>query len=261
MSVKQKLVRDVATYFGHSAGVRLSSWLFCDTRPPVVTGKVASPRLQRAIDAYRDSFMTETELCRIMNGFGSDKGHGRHNYTVLYTSLLSEIRNAPLNLFELGIGTNNVRLKSNMGRSGRPGASLYAWHQYLSHAQIYAADIDRDILVHSDRIRCFHCDQTSVESIGALWSRPELNGIKFDLIIDDGLHEFEANKLFLERSYAKLGPGGLMIVEDILSCDKKLWIDYVAHKNATSRDASFAFVELPHAYNFVSNNVACIEKH
>ncbi len=259
--MKQKFVRDVATYFGHSAGVKLSGWMFGGARAPVVAGRVSSSRAQRSIDAYRDNFMSRTDLCQIMHEYGSDKGLGRHNYTILYANLLSEIRDQPLNLFELGIGTNNVRLKSNMGRSGRPGASLYAWRQYLPHARIYAADIDRDILFQSDRIQCFHCDQTSAQSIGALWSRPELSGIEFDLIIDDGLHEFEANRLFLECSYARLRRGGLMVVEDILSLDKGRWIDYVARKNPTLRDASLAFVELPHAYNFVSNNIACIERH
>jgi hypothetical protein len=258
LSVKQKLVRDVATYFGHSAGVKLSAWMFREARPALVTGRISSPRLRRSIDAYQEGFMIETELCRIMNGFGSDKGRGRHNYALLYSSLLSEVRDRPLNLFELGIGTNNIRLKSNMGRSGRPGASLYGWHQFLPNARIYAADIDRDILFQDDHIQCYYCDQTSASSVNALWSRPELNGIEFDLIIDDGLHEFEANRVFLERSYTRLGRGGLMIVEDILGRDRDRWIEYVSRWNVA--DTSLAFVELPHAYNFVSNNIACIER-
>lgn len=261
MSVKQKLVRDVATYFGHRAGVKLSGWVFRQARPPVVTGRVMSSGLKRAIDAYRNDFMTQTELCRIMHEYGSDKGLGRHNYAILYSSLLGEVRDRPFSLFELGIGTNNIRLKSNMGRFGRPGASLHGWRQYLPNARIYAADIDRDILFQNDRIQCFYCDQTSPQSIEALWNRPELSGVEFDLIIDDGLHEFEANRLFLEGSYAKLRRGGLMVVEDILHTDKSRWIEYVTRWNTVLSDTSIAFVELPHPYNFVSNNIACIERH
>jgi hypothetical protein len=258
LSVRQKFVRDVATYLGHDAGVGLSGWLIGASRPAVVHGRVNSPRLRQAINTYTDNFMRATELCRIMKEYGSDKGLGRHNYAILYTSLLESERERPLNLFELGIGTKNIRLKSNMGRQGRPGASLYGWRQYLPNALIFAADIDRDILFDADRIKCFYCDQTSAESIAALWGRPELGGIEFDHIIDDGLHEFEANREFLEGSHKRLRPGGLMIVEDILASDRNRWIDYVARWKAT--DANIAFVELPHAYNFVSNNIACIER-
>ena len=37
----------------------------------------------------------------------------------------------------------------------------------------------------------------------------------FDIIIDDGLHEFHANKCFFENSIEKLNPGGFYIIEDI----------------------------------------------
>ena len=44
------------------------------------------------------------------------------------------------------MGTNNPNLVSTMGSSGRPGASLYAFKEYLPNAIIYGADIDKDIL-------------------------------------------------------------------------------------------------------------------
>ena len=70
-----------------------------------------------------------TPLCEIMGRHGSDKGSGDilnswHNYTTLYHSLFKEIRRKPLRVFELGLGTNNVTLASNMGADGKPGASL-----------------------------------------------------------------------------------------------------------------------------------------
>lgn len=60
-----------------------------------------------------------TELCSIMQKYGSDKGHsqnkGWHNYTTLYSSLFTPIRNKEINIFELGLGTNNTDVPTNMG--------------------------------------------------------------------------------------------------------------------------------------------------
>ena len=69
----------------------------------------------------------KTELCEIMTKYGSDKGTGPHNYTILYYELFKNIRYESLNIFELGLGTNNIDTPSNMGKNGKPGASLRGW--------------------------------------------------------------------------------------------------------------------------------------
>ena len=55
-----------------------------------------------------------TELCRIMNENGSDKGSGWHNYTILYEGIFSKKRLDKLNIFELGLGTNNIEISSSL---------------------------------------------------------------------------------------------------------------------------------------------------
>ena len=79
-----------------------------------------------------------TELCDIMNKYKSDKGlknnledYSHHNYTCIYDYLFKNIKNNNLRIFELGIGTNNISLKSNMGINGVPGASLFGWEEYF----------------------------------------------------------------------------------------------------------------------------------
>jgi 2-polyprenyl-3-methyl-5-hydroxy-6-metoxy-1,4-benzoquinol methylase len=57
-------------------------------------------------------------------------------------------------------------------------------------------------------------DQTDPASIEKMWSNIDA---QFDVIIDDGLHEFEANHTFLLNSHHKLKPGGIYIIEDILN--------------------------------------------
>src|SRR5579871_4109364 len=81
----------------------------------------------------------ETELCRIMNEEGSDKGNGHHNYTKLYSKLFSDIRNEKLNILEIGIGSINPTIKSNMCgcQNYKPGASQRGWRRYFPNAMIY----------------------------------------------------------------------------------------------------------------------------
>jgi len=156
------------------------------------------------------NYFQKDNLTTIMNKYGSDKGNGHHNYTLFYETLFK--RHEKLSLFELGIGTNNINVPSNMGINGKPGASLYAWREYFPNAMIYGADIDKNILFESNRIKTFYCNQTDKEIIKNMWdSIPE----QFDLIIEDGLHTFEANVCFFENSIHKLKKNGYYIIEDI----------------------------------------------
>ena len=66
---------------------------------------------------------------------------------------------------EVGLGSNNTELLSNMGSDGKPLASLRAWRDYFPNAQIYGADIDKDILTNEERIKTFFVDQTKPDTI------------------------------------------------------------------------------------------------
>ena len=163
-----------------------------------------------------------TPLCEIMGNYGSDKGHklitcSPHNYTPVYYSIFKNMRYEPLRVFELGLGSNNINIPSNMGSSGRPGASLLGWRDFFPNAKIFGADIDGDILFKSDRIKTYYCDQTNKHIIKYMWNEKELEE-NFDIIIEDGLHTFEANICFFENSIHKLKPGGFYVIEDI-ACD------------------------------------------
>jgi SAM-dependent methyltransferase len=148
-----------------------------------------------------------------MTKFGSDKGRP-NNYTPVYSELFKERCNRPLRVFELGLGSNNLDVLSNMGVFGAPGASLRGWRELFPRAQVFGADIDRRILFQEDRIKTFYCNQLDRASIRDLWSQPELlDGA--DIIIEDGLHTFEANVSFLEESLDHLRPGGIYVIEDI----------------------------------------------
>jgi SAM-dependent methyltransferase len=194
----------------------------------------------------------------------SDKGHENinaswHNYTTFYYSIFNEISEKPLRVFELGLGTNNVNLPSNMGRDGRPGASLYGWQEFFPNAQIFGADIDRDILFSSDRIKTFYCDQTSPEAIKSMWDEPELQS-NFDIIIEDGLHTFNANVCFFENSIHKLNPGGYFIIEDILRSEEYLFMKKFEEWENTYDDCAVNMINIPSCRNAVDNSLVVVYK-
>jgi hypothetical protein len=101
-----------------------------------------------------------------------------------------------------------------MGPNGKPGASLRGWADFFPNSSIFWADIDRNILFDTERIKTFYCNQLDKWDIFNLWSNSELNE-NFDIIIEDGLHTPEANITFFENSIHKLNPGGFYIIEDV----------------------------------------------
>ena len=58
-----------------------------------------------------------------------------------------------------------------------------------------------------------------------MWS--DINKKDFDLIIDDGLHSFNAAKFFFDNSFQYLKSGGLYIIEDIGLNYMNLLLDYL----------------------------------
>ena len=162
-----------------------------------------------------------TKMCHVMTKYGSDKGRS-NNYTPIYSALFKERYEQPLRILELGLGTNNPDAPSSMGVFGMPGASLRGWRELFPTAEVFGADIDRGILFQEDRIKTFYCDQLDRASIRELWSQPDLQG-GMDIIIEDGLHTFDANVTFLEESLTQLRPGGIYITEDIGSLYFEQW--------------------------------------
>jgi hypothetical protein len=200
-----------------------------------------------------------TKMCRVMTGHGSDKGHhGRHNFTTVYSALFGTLHDQPLRIFELGLGTNNTNLASNMGAEGKPGASLRGWRDLFPRAHVYGADIDRGILFEEDRIKTFYCDQLDSPAIRNLWSQPDLQS-GMDIIIDDGLHTFDANTSFLDGSLEHLRPGGVYIIEDIDQNTIERWhnqLETIYSKRFPNHD--FALLEVPSSSNLSDNNLLII---
>jgi hypothetical protein len=202
-----------------------------------------------------------TKLCRIMTRYGSDKGAGWHNYTTVYHHLFRNLGSRRLNLFELGIGTNNPNLPSSMGVDGKPGASLRGWADYFRSGHIFGADIDRDILFNEGRIKTFHCDQLRKSAIEEMWASSPLRD-EFEIVIEDGLHTFEASVSFLENSLHKVRKAGYYIIEDIKQDDLPRWRERLrSHYSVTHTEFSFCLVSLPSKFNDYDNVLLVSRRH
>ena len=205
-----------------------------------------------------------TPLCEIMGRHKSDKGSSditncHHNYTTFYYSIFKNIRERSLRIFELGLGTNNESLPSNMGRNGRPGASLYGWAEFFKNAAVYGADIDKDILFQTDRIHTYFCDQTKPDSIRQMWAHTDLQE-SFDIIVEDGLHEYYANVCFFENSIHKLAPNGYFIIEDILNHDISKFATSIEQWKVRYPDLIFTTLQIPSTKNTADNTLLVIKR-
>ena len=205
---------------------------------------------------YTVNSSTNSRLTKLMNLYGSDKGgrNNHHNYSEYYSELFFNKRKEIKNFLEIGLGTNNVNMASNMGIEGVPLASLRAWRDYFENANIYGADIDRDILTDEDRIKTFFVDQTNPETIKSLFQSIGVD--EFDIILEDGLHEYSANICFFENSIKYLSSNGIYIIEDVYYKDKKKFIKYF--KNT---DYNYAVVDIFHKKNIANNCVIIVRKN
>jgi hypothetical protein len=205
-----------------------------------------------------------TELCYIMNFFGSDKGHplneGNHSYTRFYYNLFKDVRYDSLRIFELGLGTNNVNIPSNMGPDGKPGASLRGWKQFFPNSEIFGADIDREILFEEDRISTYYCDQNSSIITREMWGSSKLIDDGMDIIIEDGYHVFSYNVNFFENSNYKLNVGGVFIIEDVMHYTLDLWRDKIAFWEVKYPHLKFRIYVIPHEKNPYDNTLVLAQR-
>lgn len=191
------------------------------------------------------------EFARLCDLHGTDKGElngegqpytwPAHSYSDLYTMLFRQKREAISLVVECGMGSNNPKVRFNMGVNGRPGASLRVWRDYFPRARVVGVDIDPDILFAEERIDTYHCDQTSAASIAAFAARAGLKPRSVDIIVDDGMHKFEAGRSFFEGMIDYLADDGVYIIEDIQQSDR---VRYQRHFAAQGDRYVFTLADL-----------------
>ena len=173
----------------------------------------------RSFCKNRSGLNNANKLKKLFNLYGSDKSK-YHDYHYIYSSIFKN----PIKvkkILEIGIGTNNTTVLSNMGEAGKPGASLKAYRDFFKKSKIYGADIDKKILFKDKKILTKYVDQTDHQSIKKLFKS---YGDRFDLIVDDGLHSHIANLNLFIYSLEFLKKGGCFVIEDISLKSKTIWL-------------------------------------
>lgn len=193
------------------------------------------------------SLKLPSNLNDIFESYGSDKGTSNkltktklwnpHSYGGIYEFIFHPIRDSVKNVFECGIGTNDITIPSNMGPNGKPGASLRAWRDFFLHANIYGADIDQKILFSEPRIYTGHLDQTSPSSIAKYFEDLET---EFEVMIDDGLHTYNAGICLFTNSIKYLSRNGYYVIEDISNSDLIKYHKFFSNQ----KDYSYICLEL-----------------
>ena len=213
-------------------------------------------RQNETILNYTANSSVDSRLTELMNYYGSDKGgkNNHHNYSDYYSEIFSSRRKEVKNFLEIGLGTKNLNLASNMGKDGVPLASLRAWRDYFENANIYGADIDKEILKNEDRIKTYFVDQTNPKTISAMFKNIGVS--RFDIILEDGLHEYNANICFFENSIKFLSDNGIYIIEDVYFKDKLKFISYFENS-----DYNYSIVDIHHKKNIANNCVVIVRKN
>ena len=166
----------------------------------------------------------QSDLAKFCDVYGSDKGEvdaknnpynaSSHTYTDFYELLFEQKRQSITHVLECVVGRDYANDSISTDLHGKPGASLRAWRDYFPNAKIVGLDIDEDVLFTDERITTYQVDQTDPASIRDFLAKLD-ESLFFDIIIDDGLHEFHAARTFFENIIERLADDGVYVIEGI----------------------------------------------
>ena len=118
-----------------------------------------------------------------------------------------------MEVLEIGIGSQSLQFTFTMSSKFTIGASQRAWRDYFPKSQIYAADIDPDVLFQEERIKSFYVDILKNKTLHEMI---EKIGSKLDILVDDSLHSVEGQNNLISVAYDWIKPGGYYVVEDVV---------------------------------------------
>ncbi len=167
---------------------------------------------EKKIKNYKDLEFDSKLALRLRELFkqnGSDKH--LHSYEYIYSHIFSKFK---INkLLEIGIGSQDEKILSNMGNFGKPGGCLRTFSEILGDdSEIVGLEIDKKALFNEKNIKTFEFNQLSIDDIQKFSNDYQDH---FDLIIDDGLHSNVSiiNSIYLSTKI--LDKGGILVIEDL----------------------------------------------
>lgn len=140
----------------------------------------------------------EEDLDSIGLRTGADKSSIFHYYTKVYDEYLSKMRHDNICFLEIGI---------------YQGASVKMWEEYFPNAELHFIDINPGYVeYHSERSQYHFLDQSNKKALISLCNSLER---PFEVIIDDGGHTMQQQRVSFETLFPFLKSGGLYIIEDL----------------------------------------------
>ena len=160
-----------------------------------------------------DSTESVTDLCKLGIKHPTDKSPynessslHKHPYTAVYNLLFSYMRYNPIVLGEIGILDN---------------MSMKCWREYFPNATLYGYEYS-EMRLHkalSDKLSNAAYSKMDVKDVESI--QEGLQGVMFDIIIEDSTHEFNDQIRFANIAYKHVKPGGFLIIEDIFRSESE----------------------------------------
>ncbi len=127
------------------------------------------------------------------------------NFTPVYEKFFEHMKLEKLDILEIGVAG---------------GHSHASWYKYFPNSNIYGIDIkpEKELLYSGNRLYYYECDILNQKQVKEFLKK----GLKFDVIIDDSLHTFDAFIANLFNFFPSLKKNGLYFLEDFLHQDNKL---------------------------------------
>ena len=150
-------------------------------------------------------------LTELANHLGTDKGtthQEAHNYTSVYEMYFDTLRDKPIKMLEIGIWDHRF-----------PGASVKLWTSYFTDLDFIGFEIQPEAKqLEQPNVRIYTGDQYKIDDLNNCITQ---YGSDYDIIIDDGIHTFDAIKVSFEVLYPHLKNGGIYVIEDIHANDSR----------------------------------------
>ena len=149
-----------------------------------------------------------SDLLKLFDKHNTDKGSRKHFYQEVYEPHFEKIKNKDINILEIGVWK---------------GESTAALHEYFPNAIVYGIDIfvrtnpEEISILNEDRVKWIKGD--TMDPLIKDQCREAWPNVRFDIIIDDGAHWPEANRLTFKHLAPLLKKKGKYFVEDVWPFD------------------------------------------
>lgn len=171
--------------------------------------RIVTQVVQFLFSSKADFCINYMSLIELVDNSRTDK-QTAHSYLPVYEELLQKKKLSAQSVLEIGIYY---------------GGSIKLWKDYFTNAKVYAVEIFDlrhvwDVLQHDERIVLY----TSTDAYDPQFVKTKLadQGLRFDMILDDGPHSLESMKACIQLYLPLLTDDGILIIEDIQSMD---WLD------------------------------------